>query len=67
MARETPTYRAELERLDAAFPDREFLTAKELAGYLGISTRSITRNWQEHFNKTIHGFTKVRIASVLAS
>lgn len=32
MAREKPTYRAELERLDAAFPDREFLTAKELAG-----------------------------------
>lgn len=66
MSREKPTFRAELERLDAAFPNKEFLTAKELAAYLGVSHRTILRNWRDHFNKTIRGFTKVRIASVLA-
>lgn len=67
MSREKPTYRAELERLDAAFPGKEFLTAKELADYLGVCKQTIYRKWHDHFNKTIHGFTKARIASVLAS
>ena len=66
MSREKPTFRAELERLDAAFPDKEFLTVKELADYLGVCKQTIYRKWRVHFNKTIRGFTKVRIASVLA-
>ena len=48
------------------FPDKEYLTVKELADYLGLSKQSIYRNWHDHFNTTIRGFTKVRIASVLA-
>lgn len=66
MSREKPTFRSELERLDAAFPDKEYLTVKELADYLGLSKQSIYRNWHDHFNTTIHGFTKTRVASVLA-
>lgn len=64
MPREKPTYRAALERLDEAFPDKEVLTQKELSEYLGLSVRFVRDKWKK--NKMLGGYSKVNVAQILA-
>lgn len=45
MPREKAEYRALLERLDAAFPDRETLKHSEIAEWLGVSTQTVRRRY----------------------
>ncbi|SCY03361.1 hypothetical protein [Ruminococcus sp. YE282] len=64
MAREKPLYRLTLDRLDEKFPDKDVLSQKELAIYLGVSTKHIQRHWKK--NPMINGYAKTVIASVIA-
>ena len=41
MPREKELYRENLARLDAAFPGRELIPAKEAARYLGMDVRTV--------------------------
>ena len=66
MSREKPTYRGELERLDAAFPGKEILSNQELADYLGVCKDTVRRRLHDCYNPRVRGYTKNRIASVLA-
>ena len=67
MAREKPTYRSVLERLDERFPDKEVLSKKELCAFLGRSPRFVYDHWRQHYNKQLGGYSKAKIASVLVS
>ena len=43
MAKELPGYRDQLESVIAAFPDKECLNVLEVAGYTGISRKTVAR------------------------
>lgn len=43
--REKECYRDNLERLDSRFPNKELLSQKECAEFLGCSPRTIKRNY----------------------
>lgn len=66
MPREKPYYRETLNRLDEKFPDKEIVSQRELAAFLGVSVRHLQRYWGKHYNKLCHGYSKTKIASVLA-
>ena len=40
MPREKESYRDNLERLDAVFPDKELLFATDVSRFLGVDTRT---------------------------
>ena len=65
MAREKEGYREQLDRLDAAFPDREIIRRNELAQFLGISYDTVQRQFKEEYNKRMKGYTKVMVARAL--
>ena len=54
MPREKEDYRANIERLNEVFPDKDALTASDIARFLGIDRRTVTDD--KHFNKN---FTKI--------
>ncbi len=41
MSREKEAYRDNLERIIEAFPDKEIITASELASWLGLNIRTV--------------------------
>lgn len=45
MAREKEAYRDNLERILAAFPDREILTQKEIARWLHMDARTVKQTF----------------------
>ena len=45
MPREKPDFRIWMERLDSKFPGRELITKVEIAGFLGISKRTLLRRY----------------------
>lgn len=51
MPREKESYRDNLERINAAFPDKELLQVKETALFLGIDPRT-AKKW---FSFSVHG------------
>lgn len=63
MPKEVPGFRDNLERLDAAFPGRELVKKVELAGWLGISTKQMSRMFELPPGQLV---TKVAIARELA-
>jgi len=62
--REKPCYRDMLERLDAAYPGREFLNKNEAAAFVGCSAKTITRRYAEYFKPV--GISKTQLARLLA-
>ena len=46
MPREKVDYRDYVARLDAAFPGRELVAKSEIAGWLGISKRTLLRRYE---------------------
>lgn len=66
MPREKPSFRDTLDRLDAAFPGRELIQKKELAQFLGLDVRTVSRNFREAYNPRTKRYPKVKIAILLA-
>lgn len=65
MPREHKSYRDLLERLDAAFPGREWITRKEIAAFLGVSAQTISNRYSRVFPAR-QRITKVQTARVLS-
>lgn len=63
--REKECYREILMRLDAVFPDVEFVNQKQAAAFVGCSTKTIQRNYRQYFKPGI-GISKVQLARVLS-
>lgn len=66
MAREKPTYRDNLDRLNAKFPDKEVLRYADIANYLNLSLSTVKRRYQGDYNPKIHGISKTVFASILS-
>lgn len=64
MAREKETYRSILDRLDERFPNRELISQKDFADFLGKSRFFIYNNFEDI--KIIGGYPKTSIAKMLA-
>ena len=64
MPREKPLFRINLDRIDAAFPDKEVLSLSDIATYTGKSLRTITRKYK--INKEIGGISKATLANRLS-
>ena len=62
MPREKEFFRSYLERLDDNFPNKEVISQKEFAEYLGWSTKKARRNGIDG-----KGISKIRMADFLAS
>lgn len=43
--REKVAYRDNLERLNEKFPDKELLTKKDVAGFLGVCTKFVSKTY----------------------
>ena len=43
--RDKPAYRDNLERLNEKFPDKELLTKKDVAQFLGVCYRYVSANY----------------------
>lgn len=66
MAREKPLFRDNLDRLDAAFPDKEILQYQDIADYLGKGLATVKRHFQKDYNKKLGGISKAVLASILS-
>jgi hypothetical protein len=66
MPREKPTYRDNLDRLGAEFPDKEVLRYADIAKYLNLSLPTVKRNFYKDYNPKIHGISKTVLASILS-
>lgn len=64
MPREKPLFRANLDRLDARFPNKEVLSFEEIADFFGFSKRSAQRKFK--YNRIIGGIAKTTIARALS-
>lgn len=64
MAREKETYRSLLDRLDERFPNKEIISQKEFAEFLGKSRWFIYDNYKDC--KINGGYPKTVIAKALA-
>ncbi len=62
MAREKELYRDYLERLDEQFPDKEIISQKECADFLGLDARTI----KKRYNITKSGIPKLKLARLLS-
>ncbi len=51
MAREKESYRDNLARLDAAFPNKELLKFPEVVSFLGIDRRLVEKKFGSKFQK----------------
>jgi hypothetical protein len=58
MPREKQNFRAQLERIDEAFPDKEILNRKEVSAYTGICYNSVSK----YFTLNKGKITKVELA-----
>lgn len=67
MAREKEGYREQLDRLDAAFPERESLRYKEISALFGYSESTAKRHWKLFYNPKCGGVPKRTIARELCS
>lgn len=65
MPRERESYRDLLERLDVAYPGREWITRKEIAAFLGTSAQTISVKYGKVFPPR-QRVTKVHAARVLS-
>lgn len=65
MPRESVDYRDILERLDQTYPGREWITRKEIAAFLGVSTQTISNRYSRVFPAR-QRVTKVQVARVLS-
>lgn len=66
MPREKPAFRETLDRLDAAFPDKEALQRKEVAKFLGVSAQTVSRNFREAYNPRTKRYPKVKVAQFIS-
>lgn len=64
MPREKPLFRANLDRLDAKYPDGEVLSFKQIADYLNCSISTAKRKFK--YNKLIGGIAKATVARALS-
>ena len=64
MPREKPLFRVNLDRLDEKYPDREALSFKDIANYLGCSLSTARRRFK--YNKNIGGIAKATVARTLS-
>lgn len=64
MAREKEFFREQLQRLDERFPDKEMLSQKELAEFLGCTTRTIKNRYDHLFTPGL-GISKVKAANLI--
>ncbi len=63
MGREKEDFRDNLERLEEKFPDKEMLSAREVADYLGLDIRTV----RKYFPIKPHvGITKVALARAMS-
>ena len=46
MAREKEAYRDNLERINERFPEKELLTKTDVATFLGVSTKFVSKYYQ---------------------
>lgn len=65
MPREKECFRDMLQRLDAAFPSKEFLNQKEAAEFTGRDPRTIRNNFGKFFKPGL-GISKVQLARLLS-
>lgn len=63
MPREKPLFRDNLERLDKAFPNKEWLQIKDVKAYTGIVDHDTCKR---KFGLTKAGISKVKFASLLS-
>ena len=63
--REKECYRDLIERIDRAYPGREFLTKQEAAAFIGCHPRTLTRNYEKYFKPGL-GISKTQLAHLLA-
>ncbi len=63
MPREKPLFRDNLERLDASFPEKEWLGLSDIKKYTGIKDN---RTVYKRFGITKVGTSKVKFASLLS-
>ncbi len=68
MAREKPLFRANLDKLDEAFPGRGVLTRSEVAQYLGVKPSSVSRIFPDKRQGRVRNrlFPKTMIADYLS-
>ena len=57
MAREKPSYRDNLERIVARFPDKEMLTVKDVCKFCGLDGRTAKKLFE--FNHNYISFAKL--------
>lgn len=62
MPREKQDFRPYLERLDEKFPDKEIITQKECAAFLGLAPRTVKKRYQ--IGKD--GISKIKLARLLS-
>lgn len=48
--REKEGFRENLERIDAAFPNKEMLNVSEVSRYTGLDRGKVGADWHEHFS-----------------
>ena len=62
MSREKELFKDNLERLDAAFPNKELLTQKDVSKYTGIGEWTVPK----HFSFRKHRISKTVLARELS-
>lgn len=63
MSREKEDFRDNLERLEEKFPDKEIISAREAADFLGLDIRTV----RKYFPVKPHiGITKVALARAMS-
>ena len=50
MAREKPSYRDNLERITARFPDKEMLTVTDVCAFCGLGHRTVKKMFEFNHN-----------------
>lgn len=48
--REKEGFRENLERIDAAFPNKEMLNVSDVSRYTGLDRSKVGADWHEHFS-----------------
>ncbi len=64
MAKEKELFREQLRRLDEKYPDKEMLSQKELAEYLGCDPKTIRTRYNHLFTPGL-GISKAKAANLI--
>ena len=66
--REKEGFRENLERINAAFPDKEMLNVSEVSRYIGLDRGKVGADWHEHFCRVGRSkyMSKVTLARLLS-